>query len=214
MGNSGSNPQQWQQPQQQWQQPQQQWQQPQQQWQQPQQPQPVGPESTKCVFHPQLYQGKWYEIARYVNSYESSCVQAEQRLKWKESKQEMHITNSCIDDKGQKLKIKGVGVPNKDHACQLTVKFEGVPKTGQYWVIWTDYDKWALVGNENKTAFWMLSREPYISKDDFRLLKVYAMWSGYKDDLIIPHNTIVGYKIDNEEDSKEERTNFDSDIIS
>lgn len=198
MGNSGSNPQQ------------QQWQQ--QQWQQ-QKLQPVPPESSKCVFYPQLYQGKWYEIARYVNDYEATCVQAEQRLKWDENKQVMKITNSCIDKDGNKLKINGVGVPNKNHACQLTVTFEGVPKPGQYWVIWTDYDKWALVGNENKTAFWMLSREPYISKDDYRLLKVYAMWSGYNDNLIMPHNAIVGYKVENEsEESSNEKTNFESDI--
>lgn len=207
MGNSNSQP------------PQQQRQPQQQQQQSP--PAIQSPESSKCVFHPELYQGKWYEIARYVNPYETECVRAEQRLKWDSKNERMYITNTCIDKNGDKVKIKGVGTPNKNHACQLTVVFEGVPKPGQYWIIWTDYDKWALVGNENKTAFWMLSREPFISKDDYRLLKVYAMYSGYNGNLVIPRNVIVGYKIENEKGENEESrnsgneescTDFNSDI--
>lgn len=206
MGNSNSSP------------PQQSQQQQQPQQKQFQLPAVQSPESSKCVFHPELYQGKWYEIARYTNPYEKECVRAEQRLKWDAKNQKMYITNSCIDKSGNKIKINGVGTPNKNHICQLTVVFEGVPKPGQYWIIWTDYDKWSLVGNENKTAFWMLSREPFISKDDYRLLKVYSMYFGYNGDLIVPRNAIVGYKIENDKEESvgesidESCTDFNSDI--
>jgi len=156
------------------------------------------PNNNKCVFHPQLYQGTWYELARYTNPYEKDCVSASQTLKWNQKEQKMSITNKCVSSDGNTLKIKGVGVPSSNHACQMTVTFKGVAKTGQYWIIWTDYDKWSLVGNENKTAFWMLSRMPYISKDDYRLLKVYAMTAGYNGNLIIPRNVIAAYKIETE----------------
>lgn len=156
------------------------------------------PRSKNCVFHPEIYQGKWYEIARYRNSYEVECARSEKRLKWDSKDKKMYIKNTCIREDESKYSIRGVGTPNDNHACQLTVKFEGVPVKGQYWIIWTDYDKWSLVGNENRTAFWMLSRTPYISRDDYRLLKSYAVASGYKGDLIIPRNAIVGYKIENQ----------------
>lgn len=174
------------------------------------------PENTNCVFHPELYQGRWYEIARYNNWFEKECEQSIQDLKWDSEKRVMKIKNTCVRKDGSEFSMRGVGTPNQNHACQLTVRFEGIPIPGQYWVLWTDYDKWAMVGNQNKTSFWILAREPYISRDDYRLLRVYAQVAGYNDQLIVPRNAIVGYKIEkgHQHDQSEEPscTDFNSDL--
>lgn len=143
------------------------------------------------TFYPQYYQGVWYEIARYPNWFQTQCVQSTVLYTW--TGKDLKIKNMCRLADGSCDTITGTAtIPNPQYPTHLIVNFDmGYP--GQYWVLWTDYDKWALVGNQNKSNFWILSRTPTISSYDFDLLLTYARTLGYNGDLIITDGAIQYY---------------------
>jgi apolipoprotein D and lipocalin family protein len=146
-----------------------------------------------CKFEPWRYEGQWYEIARYPNWFQTGCVQSTAFYRWNGN--EMEIQNICRLENNTYTEIRGIAsIYNPSYPCRLMVDFdEGYQ--GQYWVLWTDYDKWALVSNENKTNFWILSRTPSISEADFKLLITYAQQLGYTNKLIITQGAISDKKI-------------------
>lgn len=140
---------------------------------------------------PVKYQGVWYEIARYPNWFENDCVSAKAIYQW--TGKQMNVRNVCTMTNGATRDISGIAtIPNSQYPWQLLVDFHmGFP--GQYWVLWTDYDKWALVGDGMGTSFWILSRTPQISYPDYQLLTAYAQQLGYNGDLIINPGAVTGY---------------------
>lgn len=142
-------------------------------------------------FDPVQYQGVWYEIARYPNFFQRNCTSSIAEYEWDNKRNRMNIKNTCQTKDGE-IDIKGFATQDDDgDSYHLVVKFER-GFVGQYWIIWTDYDKWALVGNENKNNFWILSRTERISSSDFDLLKSRAYLDDYfEDKLIITKGAII-----------------------
>ena len=168
-----------------------------------------GANSENCQLIHSLFEGHWIEIARYKNNSESGCKMVKISYKWDTENEVMYVKNTCIYQDGNKKTMKGKGVPDGKHSCRLTVTYQ----TGtvvQYWILWTDYDKWALIGSPNRNNFWILSREWYISRDDFKLITGYAASLGYGGPLVVNEDCVRGYKAEWEESE----TRFDSDIVS
>ena len=109
----------------------------------------------------QLYLGKWYEIARYENRFETSCegVTAEYGLL---PDGKISVRNTCHADspagRERVATAKARIVPNSGNA-KLRVSFFGPFYVGNYWVLdhAEDYS-WSIVGEPSGRYLWILAR--------------------------------------------------------
>jgi len=114
------------------------------------------------------YAGKWYEIARYPNSFQRQCaadVTAEYTL---EPGGRIRVVNRCRRRDGTVDSVDGVakrapGAPDS----QLKVRFAPavfsfIPAVwGDYWIIGLGRDySYAVVGDPSRKYLWILSRTP------------------------------------------------------
>lgn len=102
-------------------------------------------------FDPERYIGTWYEIGKYPNVwFESDCsyAVAEYSLNADGS---INIKNSCMDSRGRSKRISE-GRGRIVDSGKLKVMFKSTPEQpampfeGDYWLHYTDYNKFAIVG--------------------------------------------------------------------
>lgn len=112
------------------------------------------------------YMGKWYEIARFPNSFQKdcNCTTAEYQL----MEDYVKVTNSCYKDSvNGELEIahgKATIVEGSNNA-KLKVSFFW-PFKGDYWVIdLSDDYSYAVIGNPSRKYLWILSRTPVINPE-------------------------------------------------
>ncbi len=107
------------------------------------------------------YMGRWYEIARYPNSFEQDCVgvTADYTLL---SDGRVEVLNTCRDADGNTVStIEGFAeVADPETRAKLTVYFF-FPFGAPYWILelGDDYE-YAVVGDPSRTFLWILSRTP------------------------------------------------------
>jgi len=113
------------------------------------------------------YLGRWYEVARFPNSFEKNCegVTADYGAR---SDGLISVVNTCREGApdGKARAAKGrARVVDQATRAKLEVSFFG-PFWGDYWVIGLadDYSL-ALVGEPSGRYLWVLSRTPTISDD-------------------------------------------------
>jgi lipocalin len=113
------------------------------------------------------YQGKWYEIFRYDTLiYEKDCTTATADYLWEDNT--LYITNTCYTNGVKVRESYGQArVPDSNDSGKLLVKFTESPVEAPYWVHWTDYDNYAIVGGQSDKFLWILSRTPTITEDVF-----------------------------------------------
>ena len=125
----------------------------------------TAPPETVASVDLERYQGLWYEIARYPNSFQQDCegVTAEyaQRADGK-----ITVTNTC--GAGDVRTAKGVArIVEGSNNAKLKVQFapEWVPfASGDYWVLHLEPNySAALVGAPSGKYLWILAREAQIS---------------------------------------------------
>lgn len=112
------------------------------------------------------YLGKWYEIARYENSFEEGCVGASAEY-WMEE-EVLRIINRCFDEKGvERDYAKGrAHVVENSGNSQLRVTFFW-PFYGNYWVIKLAEDyRYAIVGEPSRNYLWILARDKALNAQD------------------------------------------------
>ncbi len=108
------------------------------------------------------YTGKWYEIARYPNFFETNCenVTAEYTL---QEDGTVSVLNICRSGAGEETeRIEGTArVPDPDETAKLVVSFPSAPFPAPYWIIdlAPDYS-YAVVGDPTRNFLWILSRTP------------------------------------------------------
>ena len=111
------------------------------------------------------YDGLWYEIASYEQSYQKGCEDTTATYTIREDN-DIDVLNECYVD-GDYLEIEGYAyVTDSDTNAKLRVVFDsGFP--GDYWIIDLDEDsdededyEWAVVGSSLRSFLWILSREP------------------------------------------------------
>ncbi len=127
------------------------------------------------------YDGLWYEIARYPNSFQQDCqgVTAEytQRPDGK-----ITVLNTCRQ--GNARSAEGVArVVDGSNGAKLKVQFapEWVPfASGDYWVLdlADDYSH-ALVGAPSGKYLWILSRTPDLPEETYAAITQRAEALGY-----------------------------------
>lgn len=113
------------------------------------------------------YLGRWFEIARFENSFERGCdgVTADYALR---DDGLISVTNTCYQGglDGERREASGrARIVDGSANAKLEVSFFG-PFWGDYWVIGLDDDyQWALVSEPQGRFLWILSREPQIEGD-------------------------------------------------
>lgn len=128
------------------------------------------------------YLGKWYEIARFPNSFEKDLVGVTAEYSLMENGKIKVVNSGYKHDLGGKYK-EAVGkakVPNPDDPANLKVSF--------FWIFYSDYFvmeldeknySWAVIGSSSPDYLWILSREPIISDSLLEDLKTRISKRGY-----------------------------------
>lgn len=117
------------------------------------------------------YLGKWYEIARYPNSFEKNCLSATANYSLDKNKNEIIVINECVDktNPSKTRTAKGKAKPLNNNNNILAVNFAPIPLPsgkGNYWVLYLDKDyQNALIGEPSGQYLWILSRNPKISDE-------------------------------------------------
>lgn len=126
----------------------------------------AGPLQTVNEVDLDRYLGRWYEIARFPNSFEENCegVTAEYGRR---DDGLISVVNTCRKGSpdGEPKVAKGrARVVDEETNAKLEVSFFG-PFWGDYWVIGLadDYSL-SLVGEPSGRYLWILSRTPQISE--------------------------------------------------
>ncbi len=110
------------------------------------------------------YTGRWYEIARYPNSFERGCVGVTADYSLRQDGR-INVLNTCREGSldGNVRTIEGVArVVDPSTNAKLAVTFFG-PFEGDYWILelGNDYE-YAVVGDPSRKFLWILSREPVL----------------------------------------------------
>jgi apolipoprotein D and lipocalin family protein len=122
----------------------------------------------------QRYQGLWYEIAKFPNSFQKNCdgATAEYRLR---ADAKVQVINRCFKTKdgvptGAVSSVDGLAwIPNpaaepaklKVSFLPAWLRFLGIG--AKYWVIDLDTDyQWVAVSEPGRDYFWILSRTPVL----------------------------------------------------
>lgn len=127
------------------------------------------------------YMGKWYEIARFEQSFQEGCVgvTAEYTLR---DDGKVDVLNTCFRESldGEKSDAEGwAKVKDKESNAKLRVTFFW-PFFGDYWIfeLADDYS-YAVVGAPDRDSLWFLSRSPTISDELFEDLSARMATKGF-----------------------------------
>ena len=138
----------------------------------PQVPEPQKPVETS------RYLGRWYELARYENSFEKGCegVTADYSLR---PDGNIRVLNTCRKGSPagpQKSSEGKAKIVDGSRNSKLKVSFFG-PFYGNYWVLdRADDYSWSIVGEPSGKYLWVLHRKPKIS--DAERLRLYQRVKG------------------------------------
>jgi apolipoprotein D and lipocalin family protein len=135
------------------------------------------------------YVGKWYEIARYPNSFETGCVgvTAEYEIR---SDGRINVLNTCIegDLDGPVRTIEGrARVADPTTNAKLKVTFFW-PFEGDYWILELGEEEdygYAVVGEPSRKFFWILSRTPTLDEATFDSILAQMPDLGYDPDRLL-----------------------------
>ena len=112
------------------------------------------------------YLGKWYEIARFPNSFEEDCAAATADYS-KRPDGDIKVVNSCFENIGDTepsdIAVGRAKVVDTETNAKLKVSFFG-PFYGDYWVLDVDpHYTLAIVGEPEGRYLWILARAPQLS---------------------------------------------------
>lgn len=125
------------------------------------------------------YSGLWYEIARLPLSFESSCVSATAYYT-PMNNDTISVVNTCYSDTGDIFSINGTAfAPDPSEPRKLLVQFGEDAPLGSYNVLSTDYTSYAVVGSNNMSNWWLLSRKPNMTFDTYTQFVNQASDYGY-----------------------------------
>jgi len=111
------------------------------------------------------YMGRWYEIARLPNRFQTDCAKEVTATYAKQPDGRLSVVNACRKADGSMMSAAGAARQVED--AKLKVRFapawlSWLPMVwGDYWVIDLAEDySWAVVGEPSREYFWILSRTP------------------------------------------------------
>ena len=152
--------------------------------------------STQKNFDVKRYLGKWYEIAKYKFKWEIGCAFSMAEYSWNDGI--LNVKNTCLDENRKPLYSRSaIAVPNANDPSKLKIDFnDGLPSdpVGNYWVHWTDYDNYSIVGGPEKKFLWILSRTPEISAEEALMLLNKVSTFGYDSEKLVANPKVLKRK--------------------
>ncbi len=127
------------------------------------------------------YTGKWYEIARYPNWFQSACASSTADYT-ANADGTIAIFNSCLDAGGNvNSTIQGTArVVDPTTNAKLKVTFPGIPFPADYWIIQLgDNYEYAVVGEPARSNLFILSRTPTLGQDTLDAILARLTDQGY-----------------------------------
>ncbi len=108
------------------------------------------------------YAGKWYEIMRLPNSFQSDCWNSTAEYELIDA-ETVRVINRCREDsvRGEEDSVTGKAwVVEGSNNSKLKVSFFW-PFKGDYWIIELDKDyQWVAVGAPSRKYLWIMARQP------------------------------------------------------
>ena len=148
---------------------------------------PAQPELT-TVDHVDLkrYAGKWYELARMPNRFETKCDR-DVTATYSVEGDTVRVENRCIKADGSETVAKGKAkVADAATNAKLKVTFFW-PFYGDYWIIGLDPEyTWAVVGTPKRDYLWILSRTPSLTAAEMETVMRLVEERGYKRTDAVP----------------------------
>jgi apolipoprotein D and lipocalin family protein len=149
---------------------------------------PVGnvavPEPARTV-ELQRYLGRWYEIARYEQSFQRDCEAVTADYSLREDGM-IRVLNTCRKPDGRITNATGrARIVDPATNAKLKVSFFG-PFFGDYWVLdhAEDYS-WAIIGEPSGRYLWLLAREATPPTSSIDALIARAATLGYDTSQLI-----------------------------
>jgi lipocalin len=153
--------------------------------------------STIDTFDPKRYSGRWYEIAKYKFKWQLDCADSVAIYVWDTQNQKLLVENQCYDKNGIHIRSRfgEAIIPNPNDPGKLILNFtDGLPKDpkGDYWIHWTDYDNYSIVGGPSKQFLWLLSRKDKIKASEVEPLLKKIRSYGYDTEKLManPKNIV------------------------
>ena len=133
----------------------------------------------------QRYLGRWYEIARYEQSFQKGCegVTADYSMSGDGS---IKVVNRCRKPAGKFSQAQGrAKVVDPSTNAKLKVSFFG-PFYGDYWVLdHADDYRWSIVGEPSGRYLWILGRSPTPAESEVSQLIARTRAMGYDTSMLI-----------------------------
>ena len=148
-------------------------------------PADAAPLQTVASVDLQRYAGRWYEIARYPNSFEEGCAGVTANYAPREDGR-VTVVNTCLDGglEGRERAAEGVArVIEGSNGARLAVNFAPIPLPagqGNYWILYLDEAyQLAVVGDPSGRFLWFLSRTPRVTPEQRATMDAAARAQGY-----------------------------------
>ena len=127
-------------------------------------PQPIKP------VPPQLYSGRWYEIARTKNMMQGDCQAGTSDFSALAANGSFSVTQTCRQGSpaGPKQVISASGhvLPQSGFA-KMKLGMLGGLVTQEYWIVdHADNNAWAIMDRSDGRYVWLLSRQPVLTAAD------------------------------------------------
>ncbi len=131
------------------------------------------------------YAGKWYEIAKIPNRFQSHCASSTTAEYSRRADGLFDVVNRCLDREGRGDEARGVArVVDARSNAKLEVSFFSLfgwrPVWGDYWVLdlAPGYD-YAVVGAPDRRYGWILSRMPSLPPETRTIINQRLKALGY-----------------------------------
>jgi lipocalin len=146
------------------------------------------PHPVVAKLDPAKYSGLWYEVARYDTlPYEKGCGDATAFYQWDPNLKVMHITNTCyVNGQAVRSDTGLARIVDQAYPGKLSVTFDINPQyAADYWVHYTDYLNFAIVGGPSNTFLWLLSRRSKIGQRDINFYINWVKYLGYDSSRLV-----------------------------
>ncbi len=146
-------------------------------------------------FDPIRYTGTWHTIAKYPNRWEKDCDKSVVRYKWDDLNEKLLVENECwVGDEIIETKIGKIWTVDKNDPGKLKIAFDNEPSKGYspyYWIFWTDYNNYSIVGGPSGKLLWVLSRKYTINASEVKPMLNLIEGFGYNSDLLMSNPNVV-----------------------
>ena len=135
----------------------------------------------------ELYQGKWYEVARLPNSFEEGLICTTMTYTYQDDGI-MTVTSSGKNKNNpndSKSFTAKAWIPDENEPQKIKMQFVW-PVAFDFILIHIDEEKgYAIIASPNKKYLWMLSRQPMINESDIFELKSISEKNQYNIDNLV-----------------------------